>query len=1090
MKTIYKLYDLKFVSCTKKEFDNLLTSEIRDDCAYIINDNGKITIHLNSAEEKLRTWLPLHRDPGKESFAQSQDESYTGIKIKSKNPDAYKLDNTLTDNEVIGSLGDYSSSFGGNTQAKGKRAMSTGTGTLAKGNYSHSEGSDSVALGSASHVEGYRNTTGPAADSAHAEGGENVVTANRGHAEGYHNTVSGANAHAEGGNNTASAEEAHAEGLGNIASGKYSHAEGQSTVASGEQAHSEGSKTKAVGDRAHAEGDSNESNALNSHSEGSGNKILTSVGDSDTPGTGSGGSTPSGDDWSIDDHLGVNSHVEGSQNLVYGYSAHVEGANNKVKGHYAHTEGAQNTVDAEAAHAEGLTNTIDAKSKAAHVEGYNNSIKEAIYTHIEGMSNSTVPNKGSIRYSHIEGYNNKIISNFANNYIDSGHVEGTDNIVSAGNGHAEGSNTQATGINSHAQNSNTVASGPNSTAIGSKTTAAGESSFAGGLETVAKDIASLAFGTKNTAVGWNATAFGSYNKSYIDQFIIGKYAKNVDDPWNSDTYPYFAIGNGSNESARQNAFTVYREGFAELQVQGTTDNSVVIKKYLNDTIASQVSSVYKAKGSITNISALAAPSKSYEGFVYNIETEFTTTANFIDGAGKVYPAGTNVVCINTTGTTYKWDVLAGMIDLSGKQDKFAEYSISNEEGYLNYLAKTKGLYIGTYSSAHIHLKNNLLTLAGPEVLISSDGGRDYYTSTIDFSKEDGLRLVGKRPQSDTALQPNSSITLNGKTARFELFGAQSSPLNVIGIATPLSEASTYKGIVEADLPYQAVNKEYVDINFQAKLVSGTNIKSIKDDKTEAQTLLGSGSLSFKTINNQSLLGTGNITIEGGGGTSITVDAELSETSTNPVQNKVITEALNTKWDQSSVLELNTLRISPTAAGSLESQGILLSNDTTPEDTTSILRIVTFHSPYVLLTGLADGVNDHDAVNVSQLNTKQDALTSTTDLAIRSVTASNVSTKLLQSGTDALQIVGSEVKLASNNKAAIKITNLANGTATNDAINKGQLDTAVANKQDTFSTVTTTTDETTLTADKPINITTNKYSMVYDDTNEAIKITFA
>lgn len=604
-------------------------------------------------------------------------------------------------------------------------------------------------------------------------------------------------------------------------------------------------------------------------------------------------------------------------------------------------------------------------------------------------------------------------------------------------------------------------------------------------------------GTRNTAKASSAFVGGYYNiADYHYQSVLGLCNENKENT-------LFEIGNGTYETktdadgksyiditSRKNAFEVYLDGHAELQVQGTTDNSVVIKKYLNDTIASQVSSVYKAKGSITDVTALPTPDKDHEGFVYNIENEFTTTGQFVEGTGKTYSAGTNVVCVNTTGITYKWDVLAGMVDLSGKQDKFAEYSISNEEGYLNYFSKTKGLYIGAYSSAHIHLKNNLLTLAGPEVLISSDGGNDYYTSTIDFSKEDGLRLVGKRPQSDMALQPNSSITLNGKTARFELFGAQSSPLNVIGIATPLSEASTYKGIVEADLPYQAVNKEYVDTNFQVKLVSGTNIKSIKDDKTEAQTLLGSDSLSFKTINNQSLLGTGNITIEGGGGTSITVDAELSETSTNPVQNKVITEALNTKWDQSPVLELNTLRISPRAAGSLESQGILLSNDTTPEDTTSILRIVTFHSPYVLLTGLADGVNDHDAVNVSQLNTKQDALTSTTDLAIRSVTVSNVSTKLLQSGTDALQIVGSEVKLASNNKAAIKITNLADGTATSDAVNKGQLNAAVANKQDMFSTVTTTADETTLTADKPINITTNKYSMVYDDTNEAIKITFA
>ena len=117
------------------------------------------------------------------------------------------------------------------------------------------------------------------------------------------------------------------------------------------------------------------------------------------------------------------------------------------------------------------------------------------------------------------------------------------------------------------------------------------------------------------------------------------------------------------------------------------DNSpIASEKYVNNSIATQVSSVYKAKGSITNLTALSTPDKAHEGYVYNIESAFTTTANFVEGAGKVYPAGTNVVCINTTGTTYKWDVLAGMVDLSnyatktdlsGKQDKFADLDYEN-----------------------------------------------------------------------------------------------------------------------------------------------------------------------------------------------------------------------------------------------------------------------------------------------------------------------------------------------------------------------------------------------------------------------------
>ncbi len=57
---------------------------------------------------------------------------------------------------------------------------------------------------------------------------------------------------------------------------------------------------------------------------------------------------------------------------------------------------------------------------------------------------------------------------------------------------------------------------------------------------------------------------------------------------------------------------------------------------------------------------------------------------------------------------------------------------------------------------------------------------------------------------------------------------------------------------------------------QDNLVSGTNIK---------------------TINNQSILGEGNIDIQGGGG-SITIDPSLDSGSTNPVANSAITNAYN------------------------------------------------------------------------------------------------------------------------------------------------------------------------------------------------------
>ena len=54
------------------------------------------------------------------------------------------------------------------------------------------------------------------------------------------------------------------------------------------------------------------------------------------------------------------------------------------------------------------------------------------------------------------------------------------------------------------------------------------------------------------------------------------------------------------------------------------------------------------------------------GDVYNISDAFTTTADFIEGAGTKHPAGSNVVIVKT-GTdespVYKFDVMGG--DMAG-----------------------------------------------------------------------------------------------------------------------------------------------------------------------------------------------------------------------------------------------------------------------------------------------------------------------------------------------------------------------------------------------------------------------------------------
>ena len=95
-------------------------------------------------------------------------------------------------------------------------------------------------------------------------------------------------------------------------------------------------------------------------------------------------------------------------------------------------------------------------------------------------------------------------------------------------------------------------------------------------------------------------------------------------------------------------------------------------------ISSALSSTYKPKGSVA-FANLPSLTSSNEGNVYNVTDAFTTTSDFVEGAGNSYPAGTNVVIVNTSGSTYKYDVLAGFVDLSAYQLSSDLVAITNNE---------------------------------------------------------------------------------------------------------------------------------------------------------------------------------------------------------------------------------------------------------------------------------------------------------------------------------------------------------------------------------------------------------------------------
>lgn len=97
-------------------------------------------------------------------------------------------------------------------------------------------------------------------------------------------------------------------------------------------------------------------------------------------------------------------------------------------------------------------------------------------------------------------------------------------------------------------------------------------------------------------------------------------------------------------------------------------------KALNDKI-SALGSVYRIKGSKTNISEVLALTDAKVGDAWNVTNAFTF-------GGKPYPANTNVVCLVATSTSdhdeNNWDPIGGTVDLSPYAKKTEVEESDNE----------------------------------------------------------------------------------------------------------------------------------------------------------------------------------------------------------------------------------------------------------------------------------------------------------------------------------------------------------------------------------------------------------------------------
>ena len=251
-----------------------------------------------------------------------------------------------------------------------------------------------------------------------------------------------------------------------------------------------------------------------------------------------------------------------------------------------------------------------------------------------------------------------------------------------------------------------------------------------------------------------------------------------------------------------------------------------------------ISTVYKAKGSTTSGSL---PSNPSVGDVYDLTD-----------ASSYGPVGTNVVW---TGT--KWDALAGITDLTGKQDKLKAGTGINIGSDSTISLATSGVTAGTTGSATnvpvitVDAYGRITSVSTKTIYPPTSAGTSGQIWVSDGSGQ------GVWQSKDTAPKSGSTNAITSGAVYSELAKKQN---NLTFDSAPTASSSNP---VTSGGVYTALQAKQNNLTFDSTPTNGSSNP------------VTSGGV-YSAINAIPV---------------ITVDSALSSTSTNPVQNKAIYTAL-------------------------------------------------------------------------------------------------------------------------------------------------------------------------------------------------------
>lgn len=401
---------------------------------------------------------------------------------------------------------------------------------------------------------------------------------------------------AEGSNTTASGKVSHAEGNYSSALGHYSHAEGNATEASGWCSHAEGNYTLASGQISHASGCGTHATRFCSYSEGLDGKA-TGVG-AHVEGTYTVGFMGQAGNYSNDYYTEVDVTIKEIPTSQLSTVRTTTGlADAKYYIYYTNESSSLNSLP------DAIQESIDNGGDIIHL--FDNPLNvDEIYqftpSQIKQATISSIINKPAMYFGNPSIINESVIKSLLNKNLEkiwinmkfnktythslasgtAAHCEGGGNTASGHYSHAEGVQTVASGFRSHAQGNNTTASGMTAFASGCSTTASGQSSYAGGNNTTASGPASFSIGfysiassPASFAEGNDTRANANYSHAEGQSTIASNYSSHAMGHFNAAMITggtssnkvgtAFAIGNGSRDNARSNAFSVQFSGITK-----------------------------------------------------------------------------------------------------------------------------------------------------------------------------------------------------------------------------------------------------------------------------------------------------------------------------------------------------------------------------------------------------------------------------------------------------------------------------------------------------------------------------------------------